>query len=417
MLASFGAWVSEEEAVMKKTAHVMVTGPLAPYAAGYRRDLSCRGYSAWTEVSYLFSLARVSRWLAVQGLTAADLDASCVERFLAERPSGRRAEVARRTPRGMMSLLGYLRALGVAPVVATPKDAMANALLNEFAEFLRNDRGLAEKTVCVYRRVAGLLLSSQLGDGVDVRVLTARHVNAFVLAQAQRRGAGSLNNVVTALRALLRFCYLRGYTVTPLAAAAPRTVGWRDRGPARDLGPGQVQRLLASCDRRTSTGRRDFAILVVLARLGLRANEVAALRVDDVDWRAGEITVHGKGNRTDRLPLPVDVGQAIAGYCRRGRPRRQCRALFVQAKAPYAAMSSTAVSRVVQAACARAWLPKAGAHRLRHSAAAALRRAGAPLFEIGQLLRHQHAVTTAGYARDDQDALAEVAHRWPGGVA
>src|SRR6266511_3006353 len=274
MLASSGAWVSEEEAVMKKTAHVMVTGPLAPYAAGYRCDLSCRGYSAWTEVSYLFSLAR-------------------------------------RTPRGMMSLLGYLRALGVAPVVATPKDAMASALLNEFAEFLRNERGLAEETTRFYCRVAGLLLSSQLGDGADVGALTARHVNAFVLAQAQRRGAGSLNNVVTALRALLRFCYLRGYTVTPLAAAAPRTVGWRDRGPARDLGPGQVQRLLASCDRRTSTGRRGFAILVVLARLGLRANEVAALRVNDVDWRVGEITVRGKGNRSDRLPLPVDVGQAI----------------------------------------------------------------------------------------------------------
>jgi integrase/recombinase XerD len=402
---------------MKKTAQVVVTGPLAPYAAGYRRELSSQGYSAWTAVSYLYSLARVSRWLAEQGLTAADLDAECVERFLAERPASRRAVVQRRTPRGMVSLLGYLRALGVAPALAASEGTAADALLNEFAEFLRNGRGLAEKTVCVYRRVAGLLLSSQLGDGVDVRALSAGHVYAFVLAQAQRRGAGSLNNVVTALRALLRFCYLRGYTDTPLAAAAPRTVGWRDRGLSRGFGPGQVERLLASCDRRTSTGRRDFAILVVLARLGLRANEVAALRVDDVDWRAGEITVHGKGSRTDRLPLPVDVGQAIAGYCRRGRPRRQCRALFVQAKAPYAALSSTAVSKVVEAACARAGLPKAGAHRLRHSAAVALRRAGAPLFEIGQLLRHRHVVTTAGYARDDQDALAEVARRWPDGVA
>jgi site-specific recombinase XerD len=402
---------------MKKTAQVVVTGPLARYAAGYRRELSSQGYSAWTAVSYLYSLARVSRWLAERGLTAADLDAECVERFLAELSASRRSAVQRRTPRGMMSLLGHLRVLGVAPAAATTNDTAADALLTEFAGFLRNERGLAEKTICFYRRVAGLLLSSQLGDGGEVRALTARQVNAFVLAQAQRRGAGSLNNVVTALRALLRFCYLRGYTDTPLAAAAPRTVGWRDLGPSRGLGPGQVERLLASCDRRTDTGRRDFAMLVVLARLGLRANEVAALRVDDVDWRAGEITVHGKGNRTDRLPLPVDVGQAIAGYCRRGRPQRQCRALFVQAKAPYAALSSTAVSKVVHAAGARAGLPEMGAHRLRHSAAVALRRAGAPLFEISQLLRHQHAVTTAGYARDDQDALAEVARRWPGGAA
>jgi integrase/recombinase XerD len=402
---------------MKKAARVVVTGPLAAYASGYRRELSERGYSAWTVVSYLSTLARVSRWLAEHGLAAGDLDTERVERFLAERPGRRRGKVQRRTPRGTMSLLGYLRALGVTPTAVAPNGAAGDVLVDEFAEFLRSERGLVDKTIRFYCRVAGLLLSSQLGDGVDVGALTARQVNAFVLAQTQARGAGSLNNVVTALRALLRFCYLRGYTVTPLAAAAPRTVGWRDRGSARALGPGQVDQLLASCDRRTSIGRRDFAVLVVLARLGLRANEVAALRVDDVDWRAGEITVHGKGNRTDRLPLPVDVGRAIAGYCRRGRPRRKCRALFVQAKAPYAGLSSTAVSKVVNAACARAGVSKAGAHRLRHSAAAALRRAGAPLFEIGQLLRHEHVVTTAGYARDDLDALAEAARRWPGGGA
>jgi integrase/recombinase XerD len=327
--------------------------------------------------------------------------------------------VQRLTPRGLNSLLSYLRALGfgASPSVPAVPGARCDALLDEFAGFLRTERGLAETTIDWYRHVAAMFLSAQVGDVTDMAVLTARQVNAFVVAQIGRRGTGSLNNVVTALRALLRFFYLRGYTATPLVGAAPRTVGWRDRGPSRGLTAEQVARLLAGCDRRTNTGRRDFAILTVLARLGLRANEVATLRLEDVDWRAGEITVHGKGNRTDRLPLPVDVGQAIADYCRRGRPRVASRALFVQARAPYAGLTSTAVSKVVQAACRRAGLPDVGAHRLRHTAAVSLRRTDAPLFEIGQLLRHQHAVTTAGYARDDEAALAELTRRWPGGAA
>ncbi len=408
---------------MKKSTRVLVTGPLEPYAGGYRAELDRQGYSAWTAVSYLYSLARVSRWLAARGLTAADLDGECVDRFLTDRPGGRAGRVRRTTPRGMFSLLDYLQRVGVAPASRTATtaagaaDAAREALLEEFAGFLRTERGLAETTIGGYRYAAGLFLSAQVIDAREAGALSARQVNAFVLAQAECRGAGSLNNVVTALRALLRFFYLRGYTATPLAAAAPRTVGWRDRGPSRGLAPEQVAQLLAGCDRRTHTGRRDFAVLTVLARLGLRANEVATLRVEDVDWRAGEITVHGKGNRTDRLPLPVDVGQAIAGYCRRGRPRGGCRALFVQARAPYTALSADAVGKVVDSACKRAGQPTVGPHRLRHTAAAALRRAGAPLFEIGQLLRHQHAVTTAGYARDDQDALAQVARRWPGGAA
>lgn len=172
--------------------------------------------------------------------------------------------------------------------------------------------------------------------------------------------------------------------------------------------------MLVGCDRRSTAGRRDFAILTVLARLGLRAAEVASLTLDDFDWRIGEVVVAGKGNRRDRLPLPTDVGEAVADYCRRGRPHNSCRVLFLHVRAPYTAMSSSAVSDVVLRASARAGIAPVRAHQLRHSTASAMRRAGAPLFEIGQVLRHHHTVTTAIYAKDDLDALAGLARPWPG---
>jgi integrase len=179
----------------------------------------------------------------------------------------------------------------------------------------------------------------------------------------------------------------------------------------------EVARLLASCDRRTGIGRRDFAILTLLVRLGLRAGEVAALTLEDVDWRAGELVVVGKGGRRDRLPLPVDVGQALAGYLKPGRPRGECRHVFVHARAPYSAMNASAVSHVVVRACRRAGVPELRAHRLRHGAATEMHRAGAGLVEIGQVLRHRRTATTTIYARTDPAALIELAAPWPGGGA
>ncbi len=250
--------------------------------------------------------------------------------------------------------------------------------------------------------------------GCGVERLGFEVINAFLLSECARASVGAANNLVTALRALLRFFYLRGHTTMSLADCVPAGAAWRDSGKSRALDPGDVRRLLASCDRRTADGRRDYAILTVLARLGLRANEVASLSLNDIDWPAGEITVAGKGGRRDRLPVPVDVGQAVADYCRRGRPRNEHRALFLHARAPYSPLSSSAITQVVVQASRRAGLPRVGAHRLRHSSASAMRRAGAPLFEIGQVLRHRWVVTTALYAKDDLDALASIARPWPG---
>jgi integrase len=246
--------------------------------------------------------------------------------------------------------------------------------------------------------------------------LTAGEVSSFVLGECGQRSVGSVKNVVTALRALLRFLHVRGYISSSLVNAVPAAAGWRRQTVARVLRATDVAGLLGSCDRRTAGGRRDYAILVLLVRLGLRAGEVAALTVDDVDWRAGEIHISGKGNRRERLPLPVDVGDAIAGYCRRGRHRGGCRSVFVHGRAPYTALSGGAVGKVVERACDRAGLPRVGAHRLRHAAATAMRRAGAPLSEIGQVLRHAHPATTARYGTVDVGELAAVVRPWPGGA-
>lgn len=212
----------------------------------------------------------------------------------------------------------------------------------------------------------------------------------------------------------MRFLFLESDTPFSLVESVPRPIPWRDCGRSQALAPEQVKRLLDSCARRRSAGRREFAILTLLARLGLRRGEVTSLTLDDVDSRAGKIVVCGKGGRRDRLPLPVDVRQALADYCRRGRPRSGHRALFLQVQVPYSPLSCAGVTLMVQAACRRAGIEPVGAHRLRHSSATAMRRAGAPLFEIGQVLRHRVAASSALYAKDDLSTLAGIARPWPG---
>jgi site-specific recombinase XerD len=223
--------------------------------------------------------------------------------------------------------------------------------------------------------------------------------------------------MVTALRSLLRFLHVDGAIDRPLASAVPSVAGWSLSSLPKALGSDQVAALLTSCNRNASTGRRDFAILTLLVRLGLRAGEVAALSLDDIDWRRGEITVRGKGNRLDRLPLPDDVGRAIVEYLRHARPRAALgRTVFVLVHAPYRALTSTAVTTVVANAGRRAGIGLIGAHRLRHTAATTMLHAGGSLTEIGQVLRHRRVLTTAIYAKVDWHALRLVARPWPGDV-
>ena len=219
------------------------------------------------------------------------------------------------------------------------------------------------------------------------------------------------------LRSLLRFLYLDGRISASLSESVPGVAVWHNTVLPPRLEPGQVTALLDSCDRATVTGRRDLAILTVLARLGLRAAEIAGLVLDDLDWRAGEIVVRGKATRVDRLPMPIDVGDAVVGYIGHGRPAVESRHVFLRRRAPLVGIDSTTVTTVVHFACRRAGVPQVGAHRLRHALASELVSAGAPLPEIAQLLRHRDLDSTAVYAKVDRTTLSSLARTWPGSAS
>jgi integrase len=245
--------------------------------------------------------------------------------------------------------------------------------------------------------------------------VTAGVVTEFVMAEARHGKVASAKAMTTRLRCFLRFLHVNGLTPISLVGAVPSVAGWRGASLPKALEAVEVARLLKSCDRRTSVGRRDFAILMVLSRLGLRAKEVARLQLGDIDWRLGELAVRGKGNRHDRLPLPVDVGEAIVGWLQRGRPRCAATEVFVRVRAPQRGLSSEGVSAVVWHACERAGMPRMGAHRLRHTAATQLLQAGGTLAEVGQALRHRSSgEVTSMYAKVDRRSLAALVRRWPG---
>lgn len=399
---------------------IRVTGALSPYATGFRGELARRGYTPSSTSVRMLLMAHLSCWLEHEDLMAAELTSEVVDQFVrARRAEGRTWLIS---ARALAPLLDYLRALDVVPkpvlqLPATPTEQ----LLDGYAHYLVCERALVPSTVRTYVTVAGLFLAELSGPvGLELEGLSSRAVSGFVLRASRRHqsappgAAKTLSTLATSLRSLLRFLHVEGWTALDLTSAVPSVAAWRFRSLPRAVDPGQVALLLESCDQATPVGRRDFAILTVLARLGLRSGEVALLGLGDMDWRASEIIVHGKGNRVDRLPIPCDVGQAITSYLKMGRPRADCRRLFLRARAPKEGLSSDAIGMIVRAACDRAGLPRVGAHRLRHAMATNMLAQGAPLSEIGQILRHVRPETTAIYAKVDRDRLQGLARPWPG---
>jgi integrase/recombinase XerD len=402
---------------MADPSRVRVTGPLVPYVDGFSAELAELGYSLESIANHVRLMAHLSRWLERQDVGGHELTAQRVSQFLAARRDDGFARLV--SERGFSPLLDHLRRLGVVPPVPLVESTPLQTLLDDYCGYLVRERGVIAKTVRRYEVVAHLFLSESgsTTGALDLGSLAAGGVTEFVLRECRRRSVGSAKDVVAALRSLLRFLHVEGLTPRQLAPVVPTVAGWRGSSLPRALGRDEVARLLVSCDRATAVGRRDYAILTLLVRLGLRAGEVAALELQDVDWRRGEIVIRGKGRRQERLPLPVDVGEAVVDYLRSGGRHGGCAQLFMRARAPYHGLGSDAVQAVVRHAAERASLPSIGAHRLRHTAATEMLRAGAPLPEIGQVLRHRSMRTTAIYAKVDRKALRTLALPWPGGAA
>jgi site-specific recombinase XerD len=398
---------------MGDLSRVRVSGPLVSHVEGYAAWLVGQGYAPSSVLFHVRLLAHVSRWVQAEGVAVSALGPAAVERFLAGRQAAGRSAGWRRG--SLRPLLGYLRVVGAVPVDPLPPAVGAvEVLLARYAGYLAAERGLAEATIARnVELVRPFLAGRDRGGGLELERLTAGEVTAFVLGLSGGP-AGSVSRVVTALRSLLRFLHADGVTGAGLADAVPTVARWKLAGLPKALSGGQVAALLASSDGGTVVGRRDLAVLTVLSRLGLRASEVARLRLADIDWRRGEITVAGKGGRRERLPLPADVGSVVVSYLTGGRPTTDVPEVFCCARAPHRAMSRGAVTNVVARAARRVGLGTVHAHRLRHSAATAMLGAGASLDEIGQVLRHRHALTTSIYAKVDVEALRTVARPWPG---
>ncbi|WP_052955280.1 tyrosine-type recombinase/integrase [Mycobacterium nebraskense] len=318
--------------------------------------------------------------------------------------------------RGVVPMLKYRRTLGVMPEPGAPTPVgPVELLLSEYRRYLAAERGLAALSVDRYLTAARLFLS-ELPAPLDasLQALSAAQVTEFLVAEACRRRVWAAKSLVNALRSLLRFLHVTGRTPRRLLAAVPAVAGWGLGVLPRAVDAAHVAALLGSCDRSSSLGCRDYAILMLLSRLGLRNGEVAHLQLDDIDWRAGQMLIRGKGNHNEVLPLPDDVGRALVDYLIHAWPRGiDSRAVFVIGQAPFTPLSLSGITSIVVAACDRGRVARIGPHRLRHSVPSDLLARGAPLAEVGQLLRHRAESTTAVYAKLDHRALGALVRPWP----
>ena len=395
-------------------------GPLSAHIAGFAKCARDQGYARYSRHRQVLLAACFSRWLGQQAVSMHRVSSGHVARYLRRR--ARHVQIQRGDAAALRQFIDFLRGQGVippekiAPRRLTPAEQGALA----FERYVRDERVLASATVVNYVPFVRGFLANRFGGGpVKLSRLCARDVVGFVQRQAPRLHPKRAKLLTSALRSFLHYARYRGDIARDLAAAVPPVANWSMTSIPRAIPAHSVRQLLASIRRRTAMGRRDYAIVLLLARLGLRSSAVAFLELDDIDWDAGQVSVQGKGGRRTALPLPADVGEAIAAYLRHGRPRSTSRRVFLRAKAPIRGfLGPSAIGSLVRHALARAGVkaPTQGPHQFRHALATQLLRHGASLAEIGEVLRHRSPETTKIYTQVDLDMLRTLALPWPGGV-
>jgi len=389
----------------------------SPYISLYLTELKEQGFAKASFYEPIYILKRLDRWLERTGRDVHDLDESIAQEFLRRAIKGDYGRKA--GPATLRRLLAMLRRIGVTPEAKAARPSPSERLTHAYERFLLEERNLTPQTVAQQRLTVRNFLSEKFGRSpLNLSKLRAPDVTTFVQRHARDHGPFCARNLTTGIRQFLRYLHYKGLTDTDLSLAVPTVACWSLSTLPKHLPPAQVRRILRHCDRGLPLGRRNYAILLLLARLGLRAGEVVRLNLEDIDWESGLLTVHGKG-KWAQLPMPADVARAIARYLRRDRPQCACRRLFIRDHAPVDGLSdSSAIASIVRGALAKAGVksPRKGAHLLRHSLATDMLRKGASLDEIGQVLRHSSPNTTAIYAKVDLDSLRPLAPPWPGGA-
>jgi site-specific recombinase XerD len=409
----------EEVSTGPDAAQPQGCGPLSgAYLDSFAAGVVELGYASTTVRTQMGVLRECDRWLARQGVGIAELDEEVLKRFVADRR--RRGRRHRSDVPTLGRFLAHLRDHGVVPAAEVRlDDSFAARLEDRYETFLKHERGLTLATVVSYRPFIHRFLAERFGTGpACLDALEPSDVSDFIQRRAPTMTRKRAQLMVSALRSFLRFLLQYGEIARDLAACVPGVANWRLTSVPKHLSEEEVKRLLDSCEQSTSVGRRDYAILLLLARLGLRASEVVKLELDDIDWRGGEIVVRGKGSVHDRLPLVQDVGEALGVYLHRDRPRTQDRRVFVRDRAPRRGIGApSTVSTIVRRALRRAGVssPTKGAHLLRHSLATGMLQRGGTMGEIAEVLRHRSLQTTEIYAKVDIAGLVTLAQPWPGG--